>query len=88
MYKVVFNQSAKKDLEKINTVYLVSISSYIKNLAENPRPFGSVKLSDSKNAYRIRVGIYRIIYTIEDDILTVEVIKIGHRGSVYKDYDG
>ena len=84
MYKIVFSKSAKKDLEKVNTVYLVSIDSHIKKLSENPRPFGCVKLSVSKNAYRIRVGIYRIIYTIQDDILTVEVVKIDHRSSVYK----
>ena len=83
-YKVVFSHSAKKDLEKVNTVYLVSIDSHIKKLAENPRPFGCVKLSISKNAYRIRVGVYRIIYTIEDNMLTVEVIKVDHRSSVYK----
>jgi len=84
MYKVVFNRSAKKDLEKVNSIYLVSIASNIKKLSENPRPFGCMKLSKFEKLYRIRVGIYRIIYTIEDNILTVEVIKIDHRGRVYK----
>ncbi|KAA6304604.1 Toxin RelG, partial [termite gut metagenome] len=37
-----------------------------------------------ENSYRIRVGMYRIIYTIEDEILTVEVVKVDHRNSVYK----
>lgn len=84
MYNVVLKKSAEKDLGKINPVYYNSVVAHIKGLAENPRPFGSAKLSVSKNAYRIRVGIYRIIYSIEDDILTVEVIKIDHRSSVYK----
>ena len=84
MHKVVFNKSAKKDLEKVNSIYLVSIASDIKKLSENPRPFGCKKLSGFENTYRIRVGIYRIIYTIEDNILTVEVMKIDHRDRVYK----
>jgi mRNA interferase RelE/StbE len=61
MYKVEFSKSAKKDLEKVNSIYLVSIASHIKKLAENPRPFGSIKLSGSEKTYRIRVGIYRVI---------------------------
>ena len=84
MYKVVLKKSAEKDLGKINPVYYDSVVEHIKGLANNPRPFGSIKLSVSQNAYRIRVGVYRIVYTIKDDILTVEVIKIDHRGSVYK----
>ena len=83
MYKIVFSKSAKKDLERVDTVYLVSIDSHIKKLSENPRPFGSIKLSGSKNSYRIRVGICRIIYTIKDNVLTVEVVKIDHRSGVY-----
>jgi mRNA interferase RelE/StbE len=84
MYKIVFSRSAEKDLEKVNSVYIVSIASHIKELSGIPRPPGCVKLSGSKNTYRIRVGVYRIIYTIKDEILTVEVIKIDHRNSVYK----
>ena len=84
MYNVVFKKSAEKDLEKVNPVYYNSVESHIKGLAKNPRPFGCVKLSVSKNIYRIRVGVYRIIYTIEDNILTVEVIKIDHRRNIYR----
>jgi mRNA interferase RelE/StbE len=84
MYKVVFSKSAKKDLEKVNTAYLVSIDLRIKNLHENPRPPGCKKLIGSESAYRIRAGIYRIIYTVKDDILTVEIIKIDHRSRVYR----
>jgi mRNA interferase RelE/StbE len=83
-YKVVFSRSAEKDLQKVSSVYLVSIESHIKKLSDNPRPPGSIKLAGSKNSYRIRVGIYRIIYTIEDNILTVEIIKIDNRSNVYK----
>ena len=84
MYKVEFSNSAKKDLEKVSSIYLVPVSSHIKNLSENPRPFGSAKLAGSKNHYRIRVGVYRIIYSIKENILVVEVIKIDHRRNVYR----
>ena len=84
MYNVIFKKSAEKDLDKINSVYYSSVVERISRLADNPRPLGSIKLANSKNAYRIRVGVYRIIYSIEDNILTVEVIKIDHRSSVYQ----
>jgi mRNA interferase RelE/StbE len=65
-------------------LYAGAIVKALKGLESNPRPFGCKKLAGSKNAYRIRAGIYRIVYTIEDDVLTVEIIKIGHRSRVYK----
>ncbi|GHT60232.1 hypothetical protein AGMMS50239_08770 [Bacteroidia bacterium] len=84
MYNVVFKKSAEKDLSKINVVYYQSVVEHIEGLSENPRPFGCIKLSGFDNLYRIRVGVYRVIYSIEDDILIVEVIKIDHRSSIYK----
>jgi mRNA interferase RelE/StbE len=84
MYKVIINKKVLKSLDKIPVVYLSNIKEAVNNLANNPRPFGSVKLLGFENTYRIRIGIYRIIYTIEDEILTVEVVKIDHRSSVYK----
>ena len=83
MYKVIIKKRVLKSLDKIPVVYLSGIKEAVNNLADNPRPFGSVKLSVFENTYRIRAGIYRIIYTIEDEILTVEVVKIDHRSSVY-----
>ncbi|MDR3134258.1 MAG: type II toxin-antitoxin system RelE/ParE family toxin [Prevotellaceae bacterium] len=84
MYKIAFKKSAEKDLSKINPVYYESVVDNIRELAYNPRPFGSVKLKGYLNIYRIRVGVYRVVYTIEDSILTIEVIKIDHRSSVYR----
>jgi mRNA interferase RelE/StbE len=84
MYKVSISLPAQKSVRKISVDYYHIILKLIFELSENPRPFGCVKLAGFKNIYRIRVGIYRIIYSIEDEILTVEVVKIDHRGSVYK----
>ena len=52
-------------------------------LAVDPRPHDCKKLKNTDNEYRIRVGVYRIIYTIEDKIVTVTIVKIAHRGESY-----
>ena len=84
MYKVVINKQVLKFLDKVSVIYLPSIKKSINDLTENLRPFGYAKLDGSKNHYRIRVGIYRVIYSIKDDILVVEVIKNDHRRNIYR----
>ncbi|GHT49279.1 hypothetical protein AGMMS49982_02440 [Bacteroidia bacterium] len=84
MYKLTIEKTALKSLNNIPANYLLKIKSAINGLGYNPRPFGCKKLSDSENKYRIRVGVYRVLYTIKDEILTVKVVKVGHRSSVYK----
>ncbi len=54
-------------------------------MAIEPRPNGVKKLQGEENSYRIRVGDYRVIYDIFDDVLLVSVVDIGHRSKVYKD---
>lgn len=84
MYKVVINKQVLKSLDKIPVTYLSNIKNTINGLAQNPRPFGCIKLVDTEDLYRIRIGVYRIVYSIKDNILTVEVIKINHRRDIYK----
>jgi mRNA interferase RelE/StbE len=84
MYNVTITTPAQKDMRKIPTEYYHAIVRRIFELAENPRPFGCIKMSGFDNLYRIRVGVYRVIYTIEDNILTVEVVKVDHRSGIYK----
>jgi mRNA interferase RelE/StbE len=84
MYEVIINKQVLKSLDKIPVVYLSDIKEAVNGLTNNPRPFGCIKLTGSQNSYRIRVGVFRIIYTIKDEILTVDVIKIAHRKNVYK----
>jgi mRNA interferase RelE/StbE len=67
-YKVCIHKKVLKFLDKIPVSYLSSIKKAINDLENNPRPFGCVKLVVSENTYRIRVGVYRILYTIEDEI--------------------
>jgi mRNA interferase RelE/StbE len=60
------------------------IASALDDLALEPRPAGCKKLTGLHNHYRIRVGGWRIIYTIEDDILLIVVIEVGPRGDVHR----
>ena len=83
-YKVYIKPSAVKEIEAIpqkNTRQ--QIVRCIQSLAREPRPSGCKKLS-ARNRYRIRKGIYRVVYSVEDDQLTVYVVKVGHRKEVYR----
>lgn len=82
-YRIEIKRSAAKELRKIKSqIDRQRIIERISSLAENPRPPGCQKLSGHE-AYRIRQGVYRILYTIEDEVLIVTVIKVGHRRDVY-----
>ena len=83
-YNVILSPKAQKGIKSVPDDYVVKIHKSLSLLSLNPRPIGSVKLVCSYNHYRIRVGVYRVIYSIKDDILTVEVIKIDHRRNVYR----
>jgi mRNA interferase RelE/StbE len=81
-YKIFFKRSAVKDLDPIPKRDLQRIIRRIRLLKENPRPPGCEKLS-ARERYRIRQGKYRIVYSIQDDQLTVWVAKISHRRNGY-----
>ena len=81
-YQVILKNRVIKTLEKINEPYYSGIKQAIYNLAENPRPLGFKKLK-GRDGYRIHVADYRIIYDIFDDVLTVDVINLGHRKNIY-----
>jgi mRNA interferase RelE/StbE len=82
-YKILIKSSAAKELARLPKKDIQRITSKIKSLSANPRPHGCEKLS-AQERYRIRQGIYRIIYSIKDENLIVYVIKIAHRSVVYK----
>jgi mRNA interferase RelE/StbE len=82
-YKIVFKRSVTKDLRVIPNKDIGRILKRIDQLAQDPRPPGSEKLSGGEK-YRIRQGNYRILYAIEDVIVTVIVVKVGHRRDVYR----
>jgi mRNA interferase RelE/StbE len=82
-YRIEIKRSAVKELERLPRQDLEVIMRRIGNLADNPRPKDSKKLS-AEEMYRIRQGHYRILYLIEDNDLIVFVVKIGHRKDVYR----
>lgn len=82
-YEIFFKKSVWKDFESIPQKELNRILQKIEALSENPRPSGSQKLSGQER-YRIRQGRYRILYSIQDQELTVWVVQVGHRKDVYR----
>jgi mRNA interferase RelE/StbE len=84
-FRLVIKKSAAKELEKIpGKRDRQRLVERIAALAENPRPLGAEKLSGTRDKYRIRQGDYRVLYEIQDEVLTVYVVKVGHRKDVYR----
>ena len=85
IYEVKFTKVARKMFRKLSQELQDRIQTKIDDLAIEPRPNGVKKLKGEENSYRIRVGDYRVIYEIFDDVLLVSVVSVGHRSEVYKD---
>ncbi|MBS3758181.1 MAG: type II toxin-antitoxin system RelE/ParE family toxin [Desulfobacterales bacterium] len=82
-YKIFFKKSVWKDFKVIPDKDLNKIPQSVESLGEDPRPPGSKKLSGQEK-YRLRGGRYRIIYSVQDEELTICVVKVGHRKDVYR----
>ena len=82
-YSLAFKKSVAKDLRSIPNKDVKRILNRINSLRGNPRAEGCVKLSN-REKYRVRQGVYRIVYEIQDTELIILVVKVAHRGRVYK----
>jgi mRNA interferase RelE/StbE len=82
-YKIYFKKSVWKDFQSIPKKDLKKIMKVIESLSKDPRPSGCRKLS-GKERYRLRHGQYRIIYSIQDDEISIWIVKVGHRKDVYR----
>ena len=83
-YKILIKVSAAKEIEQLPTRKdRRRVVARIRRLADEPRPKGCEKLS-GQDRYRVRQGNYRIIYSVDDDVLTVHVVKVGDRKDVYR----
>ena len=82
-YKIFFKKSVWKDFEAIPNKDLKRILERIESLGENPRLPGCKKLAGQER-YRLRQGRYRILYSIQDEELSVWIVKVGHRKNVYR----
>lgn len=82
-YEIRILRSAEKEMEKLPQIVRNRISNRILSLETNPRPKGAKKLS-TRDEYRLRVGNYRILYTVSDSESAVIIIAVGHRREVYR----
>jgi mRNA interferase RelE/StbE len=83
-YVIQFVPSADKALRRLPTKAQRRIVTAVDSLAENPRPAGCTKLAGEENLWRIRVGDYRVVYSISDKDLIVLVLRVAHRKDVYR----
>jgi mRNA interferase RelE/StbE len=83
-YQIEFRPSARREFKKLSPDIQKRLTPKIDALAKDPRPAGCTKLT-GMDAYRIRVGDYRIIYEIRDSQLVVLVIRVAHRREVYEE---
>jgi mRNA interferase RelE/StbE len=83
-YRIALTSSAEKELKKLSGQLIARIVPRLENLASNPRPPGCKKLKGGNAEWRIRVGDYRVVYTIHDARPLVDVTRIRHRGEVYE----
>ena len=82
-YSVLIKPSAAKELERLPDKVRRQVAKRIQALADNPRPVGVEKLT-GEELYRVRQGDHRIVYSIEDAVLIVRVVRIGNRRDVYR----
>lgn len=83
-YKIRFSKPASKQFKALPVQTQQRIRDKINALENEPRPNGVVKLESAVDLYRIRVGDYRIVYTIDDNILLIVIVKVGHRQNIYR----
>ena len=84
MYKITFSKKADKALRRMPRNTALTIGNKIKELANNPNEMRNVKKLTDHPGYRLRVGDWRIIYTVNDNEILIHIINIKTRGEVYK----
>jgi mRNA interferase RelE/StbE len=83
-YSVTFARPARKELERLNSPLVGRLVRKIEELSTEPRPFGCRKLAGEENLWRVRVGDYRIVYSIYDNERIVDIVRIRHRSEAYR----
>lgn len=83
-YRVVYEPSAWKQILDLPQEMQQRIHAAIESLEAEARPSGAKKLKDEGGLYRLRVGDYRIVYNVQDDVLLVLIVRVGNRREVYK----
>ena len=84
MFRIEIKASALKALSKLPTKHRNQVQQAIESLATNPRPPGVKKMVGEKTLHRIYCGVYRVVYDIFDDTISICVVRVGHRKDVYR----
>ncbi len=83
-YRIEVSATAEKQIRKLRGDDRLRVLRAIQRLATDPRPTGSRKLQGHEDVFRIRVGTYRVLYSVTTSVLVVIVLKVGHRKDVYR----
>ncbi len=83
-YRIEWKKSARKELKKLDKPIIPRILKLVETLAQDPYPPGSRKIIGARKTFRIRSGDYRIVYSVYEDVLIVQIIRVGHRKEVYR----
>jgi mRNA interferase RelE/StbE len=84
-YRIEYSPRGRRQFRALSRQVQQRLTPRIEALAEEPRPHGVIQLAGEEGLYRIRVGDYRIIYAIKDDVLLVLIVSVGHRSEVYRE---
>lgn len=83
-FRIELSATAERQLRKLDTQGRRRVVERIRDLGRDPHPVGCRKLRGYDDVWRVRVGVFRIIYSVEDDRLLVIVLQVGHRRAVYR----
>ncbi len=83
-YQIVFARSARKELQSLPFIIAHRILTKVESLKKDPRPAGCRKLQGPTNLWRLRVGEYRIVYTIDDERRIIDILIVRHRSEAYR----
>ena len=83
-FRVEWKESTRKDLRRLPQAMVDRVIKAVESLAQNPFPHGVEKLSGAEQAYRIRLGDYRVVYEVVTELKLVEIQRVRHRKDVYR----
>jgi mRNA interferase RelE/StbE len=83
-YRIEFVRSSARAYSRLDPVLQRRVDRELSRLSETPRHPGVIRLQSDDELYRVRIGDLRLLFSVEDQVLLVLIVKIGHRGSVYR----
>ena len=83
-YRIEFVRSSAKSYYRLDPVLQRRVDRELSRLSETPRHPGVIRLQSDDELYRVRIADLRLLFCVEDQVLLVLIVKIGHRGSVYR----